>query len=155
MAIILLLSTGIYAQDSEVLAVIEQLFHAMEKSDSQLAKLTLSEDAVLYTISADPEGRSQRKKSPASALTLAFGKERTDTWREPTWNEIVRVNGDLAMVWTDYAFYVNERLSHCGVDVFLLEKTPGGWKIFSITDTRHTRCKIPEVILQESKNWKK
>jgi hypothetical protein len=45
----------------------------------------------------------------------------------------------------EYAFYVGERLSHCGVDAFQLFKGPDGWRIFEIADTRRSEgCEEPE-----------
>jgi hypothetical protein len=146
---------SVNAQDQEVLQVIDNLFIAMETSDSSLAQSMLTEDAQLFTVFTDQDGNLKRRQSPASALPAAFGKEKTATWREPIWNQLVRIDGGLAMVWTDYAFYVDDQLSHCGVDAFLLEKTSGQWKIYSITDTRRTDCNIPKEILEKSKTWAK
>jgi hypothetical protein len=47
-------------------------------------------------------------------------------------------------VWTKYAFYRGERLSHCGVDVFELVRRPDGWKIVHLADTqRRGNCWTP------------
>jgi hypothetical protein len=48
----------------------------------------------------------------------------------------VHVDGGLASVWTEYAFYVGERLNHCGVDAFHLVRTAEGWRIIDLADTR-------------------
>ena len=50
----------------------------------------------------------------------------------------VQVDGTLASVWAEYTFYAGERLSHCGVDAFHLVRTPAGWKIVSLVDTRRS-----------------
>jgi len=52
--------------------------------------------------------------------------------------QTVRVDGNLATVWVDYWFFVGPRFSHCGVDAFQLARIGGGWKIFSVVDTRRT-----------------
>lgn len=52
--------------------------------------------------------------------------------------QTVQVDGNLATVWVDYWFYVGPRFSHCGVDAFQLARIGGGWKIFSVVDTRRT-----------------
>jgi hypothetical protein len=42
-------------------------------------------------------------------------------------------------VWVDYALYIGERFSHCGIDHFLLVKNEAGeWKILELADTRRT-----------------
>jgi hypothetical protein len=50
----------------------------------------------------------------------------------------VRIDGNLATVWTFYTLHVGERFSHCGIDAFQLLKLPAGWKIVAVADTRRT-----------------
>ena len=54
---------------------------------------------------------------------------------ERIWDSEVRVDGDLATVWTKYDFLRAGAFSHCGVDAFQLARTPEGWKIIQIADT--------------------
>lgn len=44
---------------------------------------------------------------------------------------------NLASVWTPYAFYLDEKLSHCGVNSFQLIKIDGVWKIQYLIDNTH------------------
>jgi hypothetical protein len=48
----------------------------------------------------------------------------------------VRVDGNLASVWTFYTLHVGDRFSHCGVDAFQLVRTADGWRISQVADTR-------------------
>jgi hypothetical protein len=50
--------------------------------------------------------------------------------------ETVKVDDDLAMVWTPYRFIFNGKFSHCGVNSFTLVKLNGEWKINYVIDTR-------------------
>jgi len=50
----------------------------------------------------------------------------------------VRVDDTVASVWAPYTFYVNGRLSHCGVNSIELLRGAEGWKITQISDTRRT-----------------
>ncbi len=47
-------------------------------------------------------------------------------------------DGLMANVWTPYEFYLNEELSHCGVNSFQMIYEEDSWKIFYIVDTRKT-----------------
>jgi len=77
----------------------------------------------------------------------AVGQPKEQVWNEPIWNEKVEIDGNLASVWVDYAFYVDDQFSHCGVDAFHLIKQVDGWKIFHLVDTRRkTDCEVPEDI---------
>ena len=56
----------------------------------------------------------------------------------------IRIEDNLAAVWLEYAFYVGDRLDHCGEDHFQLARTTEGWKIIAIADTqRSSGCSDP------------
>ncbi len=69
------------------------------------------------------------------------------------WDPKIEIDGNLAQAWTQYAFYVGKKFSHCGVDAFQLFKgTDGTWKIFQLADTRQKEgCKIPKEISEQFK----
>jgi hypothetical protein len=48
----------------------------------------------------------------------------------------IKIDGDMAIAWTPYKFYFNDKFSHCGVNIFTLIKREQRWKIMGITDTR-------------------
>ncbi len=50
--------------------------------------------------------------------------------------EVIRIDADLAVVWTPYKFFVGKKFSHCGVNSFQLIKLNGNWKIQYLIDTR-------------------
>lgn len=50
----------------------------------------------------------------------------------------VAIDGDVAMVWGQYVFRIDGRLSHCGVDHFSLTRQAGVWKITSLTWNQRT-----------------
>jgi hypothetical protein len=57
----------------------------------------------------------------------------------------VRIDGNLASVWTFYTLHVGERFIHCGYDAFQLLRVGDAWKIVNVADTRRTeRCEPPK-----------
>jgi hypothetical protein len=48
----------------------------------------------------------------------------------------IKIDDNMAIAWTPYEFYITDKFSHCGVNVFTLIKTEQGWKIAGIIDTR-------------------
>ncbi|RYZ94279.1 MAG: hypothetical protein EOP47_28140, partial [Sphingobacteriaceae bacterium] len=52
-----------------------------------------------------------------------------------TWGDI-KIDGELASVWTPYKFYLGDKFSHCGINFFQLMKMATGWKVIYIVDTR-------------------
>jgi len=141
-----------FGQKKEVMKTVESLFLAMETSDSTLASSLFTDDAQLHTVFKNENDETIRRTIPASRLASAFGSEKEETWREPIWDEMVQIDGNLASVWVKYAFYRDNNLSHCGVDAFLLIKEDT-WKIFSLADTRTNDCEIPEEIIKKAESW--
>jgi hypothetical protein len=48
----------------------------------------------------------------------------------------IRIDDNLATVFTPFAFYFNGNLSHCGVNVFLIARVGEDWRIVGLADTR-------------------
>lgn len=51
----------------------------------------------------------------------------------------IQIDGTMANVWTPYEFYINEKLSHIGVNSFTLLLENNSWKIVHIIDTRRKK----------------
>ena len=48
----------------------------------------------------------------------------------------VRIDDNLATVWTRYTFFRNGSPSHCGVDSYQVVRLPEGWRILQVVDTQ-------------------
>jgi hypothetical protein len=141
--LLLLLFCGAYsalqAQSDEHLAVvntIKQMFDGMRANDSVRIKPLMHPDALLRTTLIDREGKSRLNSEPISRFISAVGRPSPKMLDERIWSYDVRIDQNLATVWTEYTFYLGDQMSHCGVNAFELMKTAEGWKIISITDTR-------------------
>lgn len=129
--------------DGEVLAVVRALFDAMRAKDTVALRATLYPGARLMTAGRDRDGVPAVQAESVDAFVRAVGSLQRHL-DERIWNAEVRVDGNLAAVWTPYAFYVDGTFSHCGVDAFQLALTPDGWKIIHVTDTRRREgCSEP------------
>jgi hypothetical protein len=65
-----------------------------------------------------------------------------DKWEERLLDYKVKIDGNLAHVWTPYEFWLNDKFSHCGANAFTLAKTDEGWKIVHLIDSRRrSSCK--------------
>lgn len=119
----------------EVRAVVQQLFDGMRARDTGRMRALLHPQARM----ASPGTRNG---------VFAVTVETPDAWLAqvarstgPILDERitsieVRIDGLLASVWAGYDFYVGPRFSHCGVDAFHLVRTPEGWRIVDLADTR-------------------
>jgi hypothetical protein len=127
---------------SSVQATIDQLFDGMRASDSLLLKAVLYEEVTLRTIATNEGGENFLQKADIKDFIKTVGTKRPDAKFDERLNSYeIKIDGDMAMAWTPYVFYFNDKFSHCGVNIFTLMNTASGWKITGITDTRRkTGC---------------
>ena len=142
-----------YAQstdEQQVKEVIAQLFRGMELGDSAMARKCFMPQVTVATVKASKEGHPViSRENGVAGFLKAIGTPHTATWYEETWNVRISIDGALAQVWCDYAFYLGNKFSHCGVDAFQLFKDGGAWKIFHLADTRRADCDIPASIVKK------
>lgn len=120
----------------EVEAIVIQLFEAMREGDSTLARDVFHDNARLAsTFRTKAEGEVLHEGDLLEFLT-AIGTPHDELWDERISNLHIQVDENLAHAWMDYSFYINDNLSHCGVNAMQLVRLDDKWRILNITDTR-------------------
>ncbi len=71
-----------------------------------------------------------------AAFTRSIAAQNANTLDERIQDYEIRIDGNLASVWTPYSFYFDGNFSHCGVNSFQLVRMAEGWKIVYLIDTR-------------------
>jgi hypothetical protein len=129
-------------EEKEVLKTIENLFDGMRKSDSTMVRNTFHSSARLQTAFFNKENKSILMTSSINDFVKSVGTPHSEIYDERIISYKINIDENLATVWTEYAFYVGAKFSHCGVNAFQLFKTEEGWKIIQVTDTRRKEgCK--------------
>lgn len=131
-------------ENNEVLKPIHMLFEGMEKADTSLINNAFNKDAKMFTGYVNNNGKEVIKEgSLVEFVSTIANKPKDDSkWIEKLYNTEIKVDGNIAQVWTEYTFFVGEKFLHCGVDAFQLIKIDGEWKIIHIMDTRRkSGCK--------------
>ncbi len=128
-----------------VKAPIQQLFDGMRAGDSTAVRETFVPGAGMFTATAGKDGTPVLRKGDLDRFVGYVGQVEAGVMDERIWSYDIRVDGLLATAWTSYTFFHNGNLSHCGTNAFELFKTPSGWKIAHITDTRHTEGCLAEA----------
>ncbi|MEJ2004845.1 MAG: nuclear transport factor 2 family protein, partial [Cyclobacteriaceae bacterium] len=148
LCIFLLLSGTAMAQEEEmkVSAVILSIFDGMREGDSAKVASHFIRDATMMSVSHDKEGNSVIHGGSLQQWLNAIGTPRDAVLDERIWDTKVRIDDNLATVWTNYALYVGDNYSHCGVDAFQLYHDGTAWKVFHVADTRRKDCDIPEYV---------
>lgn len=144
--IVLLAETISLAQQSdetEVKSTIDQLFDGIRANDSLLIHPIVHQTCTLQTIQNDNNGNAIISKTDMAAFIKSVGTKRAGVQLDERLSGYdIKIDGDMATVWTPYSFFVNNNFSHCGVNAFTLIRQNDSWKILSITDTRRkTDCK--------------
>jgi hypothetical protein len=142
---------GQSSDEQQVKSVVSQLFKGMELGDSAMVHRCFMAQITMATVKVNKEGQTVLAKETSIAGFLkAIGTPHPEKLYEETWNVRVSIDDRFAQVWCDYAFYVGNKFSHCGVDAFHLFKDADTWKIFHLADTRRTTaCDIPAGITKK------
>ena len=130
--------------EEEVRATIDNLFDGMRAGDSTAVRATFHKNATLAS-SFTREGAPMLQAGSVDAFVNAVGGPHDLVWNEKIWDVTIHVRDNLAMAWMDYAFFLGDQLSHCGVNSFQLVRTEEGWKTVHLIDTRQQEgCEVPE-----------
>ena len=130
---------------NEIVGIIDQMFDGMRAADSTMIQDLFTKEASLSSIFTNKDGEVVKRSGDISGFITAVGTPRQQLWDERIWSYEIKIDGPMAQAWTEYTFYVDDRLSHCGVNVFEMIHLQDGWKISGITDTRRsTGCKTKE-----------
>jgi hypothetical protein len=131
-------------EEAAVMAVVEAMFDAMRAGDSTAFRAVLHPSATAANVFVREGQPTLAREASLEGFVQAVGTPHDQVWDERIWDAEVRIDGLLAIVWTPYAFYLGDELSHCGVDAFQLFKGEDGWKVFHIADTRRREgCEVP------------
>jgi hypothetical protein len=136
--ILTIISTTALAQSDEtaVKEVVNKLFTGMKKPDTAMIRSAFSLKPILQTIIKVKDGGVSVESEPLDSFLVAIAKPHTEAYDERITFDLVKIDGELAMVWAPYKFYVGEKFNHCGVDAFQLAKINNEWKIQYLIDTR-------------------
>lgn len=148
--VILIFSVTITAQEKpeetrtkQVRKVIETFFEGLHKGDSTIMKSTLHNHIKIQTTNTNKEGKKILKtESRQELLTSIANKKPEHIYLEKLLSHDIKIDGNLASIWTPYEFYFNGKFSHCGANSFQLFNNNGKWEIIYLVDMRRREsCK--------------
>ena len=124
-------------QEQAIKKVIETFFDGLHKGDSTLMATALHKDIKIQTTANNREGSSILKtETKAQLLTGIANKKPADKYFEKLLSYDIKIDGNLASVWTPYEFYYNDNFSHCGANSFQMYNNNGKWEIIFLVDMR-------------------
>jgi hypothetical protein len=116
---------------------INRFFDALHKGDSTKMSQLLHKDIKIQTTATNRDGEKLlRTETREQLLTSVANKKPEDTYEEKLLSYHVKVDGNLASIWTPYEFYYNGNFSHCGANSFQMFNNNGNWQIIYLVDMR-------------------
>lgn len=126
------------AQEISPKKTVEDFFVAFHKKDTVSLRAISHKWIVMQTIGKDKEGVAmvlvERYDDFIKSISAIPNEMK---FEEKLLDFQIQSDGILAHVWTPYEFYVNDTLSHKGVNSFTLVNENDVWKIVHVIDTRH------------------
>lgn len=118
--------------EGAVMAPINAMLAGLAARDSAAILAQLRPDGGATVANEAPNGvRTIRHMSWTEfAASVKPGPEK---YEERISNPAIEIDGDIAMVWAPYTFFIDGKAHHCGVDHFDLVRDTGTWKIVNIT----------------------
>jgi hypothetical protein len=122
--------------EEEVQAVVDALFDGMRAADSAAVQELFHPEMGKIASSGTRDGVAGVDYGAIDGFLAAVGGAEPGAFDERIGPADIRVDDNLATVFTPYAFYYNGNLSHCGVNVFLIARVGDDWRIVGLADTR-------------------
>ena len=137
-SIVAILSLPALAQNAndakDALGTINKLFEMMAAhKPAEIVALHTAESQLVALIK-NKEGKSRTQVFTAAAFSKMFAEKRGEI-KEDMYAPETKIYGDLALVWGRYVFFIDGKVSHCGVNAFHLVRTDTGWKIAGASST--------------------
>ena len=120
------------SEEVTVLKVVQKFFDALQKQDTAAFQKMFLTEARNFSVRRRGDSTAIRSQesgdfrfNPSQIIIECMRPART----------VVKIHGNIAMVWAPYDLWINDTFSHCGVDVFTLIKDSSEWKIASLSYT--------------------
>ncbi|MBW0177074.1 hypothetical protein [Sediminibacterium sp.] len=111
---------------------VNSFFLSLEKQDTVLFKTVVLLDGQLWRVSNLSDPKKYDMRDFRTDMNKVISKKKV---KEIPHRFDIKIHNGIAMAWVPYEFLVNEKFSHCGIDVFTLIQTPAGWKIVNASYT--------------------
>lgn len=129
----------LHAQENPT-TFVEEFFNAFHQRDSLFLKQSFMPDAKMWRVGVK-QGKPKLRSTEIMAFIHAVSRRPVSpVWEERLGAPISQQHQNLATVWIPFRFYLDNRLSHCGYNVFQLFHNGAQWKIISLSDTATQDC---------------
>ena len=124
------------SEETAIKASINLLFDGMRNADTSMIRKAFAAKNTMETIAKGKDGKYIVRSESSNDFIKSVGMPHPEKYDERIVCTKILIDANLASVWTDYKFYLDDKFSHCGVNSFQLFKGDEGWKIIYLIDTR-------------------
>ena len=135
-----LLGFGQNLEKEKLQSVVKTFFEGFHNKDSLVIASVIDSKFDLNSTSFKEDDGVLRYINRDNFVSAIVSRPDSPVWKEKLLSFNIKIDGPLANVWVDYEFWMDDKLSHCGVNSIHLLKKKSGWKIFNITDSRRLNC---------------
>jgi len=132
------ISISVFAQKAddakESMAVVNKMFTEMANFNPAAIADLFMKDSNLTAVIRKKDGTNLIEAFTGETFSKNFA-EKKGVIKEDMYAPEVKVYDNLALIYGRYVFFVNGKISHCGVNAFHLVKTDTGWKIANASST--------------------
>jgi hypothetical protein len=125
-----------YSQNQEIQKTIETFFEAFHAKDTVKLKSICSDKIILQSIQENSKGAKLSNEVASEFYKSIASIPANFNFKEKILSYSIQLDSTMAHAWTPYEFYINDKLSHKGVNAFTLFKENDVWKIIYLVDTR-------------------
>ncbi|MCH3881505.1 nuclear transport factor 2 family protein [Tenacibaculum aquimarinum] len=124
------------SEEKAIKQTIETFFDGLHKGDSTIVSATMHSSIKIQTTFNRKGEKDIVTDSREKILTGIANKKPENKYFEKLLSWDIKIDGNLASVWTPYEFYLNDKFSHCGANSFQLFNNNGKWEIIYLVDMR-------------------
>ncbi|MCP2024862.1 hypothetical protein L1276_000002 [Flavobacterium sp. HSC-32F16] len=125
------------AQKQEVQKTVELFFEGFQQRDSMKIKSVCTDKMILQSISESVSKGNKLSDETAKEFYKTIASIPSNIkFQENILSYNIQIDGSMAHVWAPYEFYINDKLSHTGINTFTLFKEKDFWKIIYLVNTR-------------------
>lgn len=134
----IVICSGAMAQGNEgaIKKTISTFFEGMETNDTSKIRSSLDTTCFLKSIMVNKSGNTIINEEKVEDFFAQVIKFKGVKVKEVLLSYDIKIDGAMALAWTPYKIYFNDKFSHCGVNTFTMIKRGNEWKILGVIDTR-------------------
>jgi len=122
LVLIFIFSINSNAQNEEVKNTIQTFFEGFHHRDTILLHQVCADKMILQSIEENANGNSLTEEPLHFFYRSVASFPKDLKYNEQILSYTIQVDGAMAHAWTPYEFYINDKLSHKGVNAFTLFK---------------------------------